>query len=109
MSRYLTAQPARTAVGEDFGKAPHWPTECGVADCEDAKEKEETGKSVARKTDVAIAVVTDPSGKTRRGFFSNFGDRDKPYTLLPGFTFQHWITRCHECYMRELDRTGKAA
>lgn len=82
----------RVKVKEDDGsRAPSVPKECKEFGCH-------------KPTQVALAVVKDESGNVLTGAASEFMDSFK---LRKGYEFQYWITRCDDCYHRDLYKRGK--
>jgi len=69
-------------------------------------------KDCSNDTQVRILKVT-VQGRVRCGSFSDFGYTKKQgeeifYTLREGYQYDGWITRCGQCYLRDLDTCKKS-
>lgn len=65
---------------------------CGVITCE-------------HETSVAIVLVKNDMGRNLSGAFSRFGKVNNVGELILNshFTFVEWVTRCAECYQRDVE------
>ena len=56
-----------------------------------------------------VWVVVREGGQIRSGAAYEFGQYDARvrYKLNPGIEFVRWVTRCAECLLRDLYRSGK--
>ena len=74
-----------------------YPKECSVVGC-------------SEDTQVIYVVAVNPNGITEKthgskALFKNSGN----YQERQGYEFINWITRCAECYLREMDYINKGS